>query len=143
MSTAARLSAYLESIDGSQPFDWRTNNCSHLAAGWWLAATGIKALQGLAMPCGPTTAPRWLARHGGCFADLVARQLKRARIAPQLAQAGDLVIVADGLCSLGGVGGALGVCTGRLAVLLGADGRLVRGPMSAALHAYPLDEARA
>ena len=140
MSTAALLASYLDSIDGSVPFDWATNNCSHFAAGWWQAVTGADPLHGLAMPADAAAAAQWLAQRGTTLADLVAQRIARPRIDPRLAQPGDLVIVAAVGC---GMGAALGVCAGRLAAVLGIDGRLIRGPMSWALHAYPLDEARA
>lgn len=136
MSTATLLASYLDQIDGAQPFDWRRNNCAHFAGGWWRAATGADPLQGLHMPTSAIDARHWLAQRGSSLPDLVARFLGRSRINPALAGVGDLVIVSAP--AAGGVSGALGICTGRLAVMLSDSGRLVRGPMSSALHAYRL-----
>ena len=142
-ATARQLTAYLDSIDGSKPFCWQTNNCSHFAAGWWRVATGADPLLGLAMPVSAASAPRWLYRQGTSFADLVAARLKRPRINPLQAQAGDLVIVSAVGCGAGGVGAALGVCTGRLVTMLGTDGQLMRLPMAAAMDAFALTEVLA
>lgn len=141
MSTAALLASYLDQADGRGPFDWRTHNCSHFAAGWWQACTGVDALQGITMPASANEALRWLARRGGLFVDVVAERIDRARIDPRLAQPGDVLIVNAGWFQ-GGIGAALGICDGRRAVLLSTEGRLVRGPMSCAVHAFPLDKER-
>ena len=79
MSTAALLARYLDDAAGRGPFDWRTNNCCHFAAGWWQACTGIDALQGIAMPDSANGALRWLARRGGLFIDLVAERIEQIR----------------------------------------------------------------
>jgi hypothetical protein len=142
MSTAALLASYLDQADGRGPFDWRTYNCSHFAAGWWQACTGVDALQGIAMPASANEAARLLARRGGTLVDLVTSRIDRPRIDPRLAQPGDLLIINAGAWFEGGIGAALGICTGRLAVMLSAEGRLVRGPMACAVHAFPLDKGR-
>lgn len=142
MSTATLLASYLDQVDGRSAFDWRTHNCCHFAAGWWLAATGTDPLQGLDMPASANEALRWLARRGGTLVDLVAERTGRPRIDPRMAQAGDLLIINAAGWFDGGIGAALGICGGRLAVMLSAEGRLVRGPMASALHAFPLEDGR-
>ena len=67
------LASYLDSINGSVPFDWSTNNCAHFAGNWWQLATGADALLGLPMPAAADAAPPWLVQHGGSLADLAGR----------------------------------------------------------------------
>ena len=64
------LASYLDQADSRGPFDWRTYNCSHFAAGWWQAYTGVDALQGITMPASANEAARFLARRGGTLVDL-------------------------------------------------------------------------
>lgn len=141
MSTAALLSSYLDSIDGSVPFDWSTNNCAHFAGNWWQAATGNDALLGLAMPSTAEAAGPWLVQHGSSMSDLVGLRVARRRLDPRLAQAGDVVIIGRGYaptCGVAGIGAALGICTGRLAAMLSIEGRVVFGPMVGVSSAFPL-----
>ena len=141
MSTPTLLASYLDSINGSVPFDWSTNNCAHFAGNWWQLATGADALLGLPMPAAADAAPPWLVQHGGSLADLVAARIGRQRIDSRLAQAGDVVIIGRGYapsCGAAGIGAALGICTGRLAAMLSIEGRVVFGPMVGVSAAFPL-----
>jgi hypothetical protein len=143
---AVALSAYLDRYTGSQPFDWAVNNCAHFAMGWWQRATGCDALAGIAMPHSAEAARRWLRGQGASLAHEVAVRTGRSAVDARLAAVGDLVIVGrQGLptgCTVGsGLGSALGICTGRLAALLGADGRVQHLPMAAALCAFALRAA--
>lgn len=140
-SIPALLTSYLDGIDGSQPFDWTTNNCAHFAGNWWLQATGCDALLGLPMPATADAAAPWLAQHGGSLAGVVGLRIARERIDPRLAQVGDVVIIGRGYaptCGAAGIGAALGICTGRLAAMLSVDGRRVFGPMVGVSAAFPL-----
>jgi hypothetical protein len=140
-STAALLTGYLGSIDGSVPFDWAANNCAHFSGNWWLQATGNDALLGLPMPATAEAAADCLAAMGGSLAAVVGRRIDRQRIDPRLAQAGDLVIIGRGYapsCGAAGIGAALGICTGRLAAMLSIDGRVVYGPMVGVSGAFAL-----
>lgn len=140
MSTPALLASYLDSI-GSVPFDWATNNCAHFAGNWWLQATGNDALLGLPMPATADAAGHWLAQHGGSLAGVVGLRIARERIDPRLAQAGDVVIIGRGYapaCGAAGIGAALGICTGRLAAMLSAEGRVAFGPMVGVSSAFAL-----
>lgn len=143
--TAALLTSYLGRIDGSQPFDWSTNNCAHFAGNWWSVVTGNDALLGLPMPATADAASPWLVQHGSSLCDLVSLRLARRRLDPRLAQAGDVVIIGRGYaptCGAAGIGAALGICTGRLAAMLSIEGRVVFGPMVGVSSAFPLKAAQ-
>lgn len=135
MSPAVRLDAYI-TAQAAQPFDWAAHNCCHFVAGWVRAATGRDPMQGL-----PATPSRRAARRlerqlGGTLADAWAHRLGRAAIRPELAQAGDVVLV-----PVGADGAAVGICIGRqVALLTEADGIAVM-PMAAASHAWRLHGA--
>lgn len=144
MSIPTLLTHYLSAIDGTVPFGWQTNNCAHFAGNWWLQATGNDALLGLAMPATSEAAADCLAAMGGSLAAVVGRRLVRRRIDSRLAQAGDIVIIGRGYapaCGAGGIGAALGICTGRLAAMLSIDGRVVFGPMVGVSGAFALRDA--
>lgn len=141
MSTPVLLASYLDTIDGSVPFNWATNNCAHFAGRWWHAATGNDALLGLPMPATADAAAPWLAQQGGSLASVVGLRIARERIDPRLAQAGDVVIIGRGYasaCGSAGIGAALGICTGRLAAMLSTEGRVAFGPMVGVSAAFPL-----
>lgn len=126
------LTHYLDGIAGAQPFDWPSHNCGHFAFNWWRAATGADVLAGLAMPATAAACAGWLVQHGGSLAALVTQRTGCTRIHPHLAQVGDVVIIGRGYATAAnavGLGAALGICTGRLAALLGSDGRVVFAPM--------------
>ena len=135
------LASYLDQVDGRAAFDWRTNNCCHFAARWWQAATGCDPLQGIDMPADANEARRWLSGRG-LLVDLVSERLGRSPIDPRMARAGDVLIISAAELVPGGIRAALGICAGRLAVMLSADGQLVRGPMASAVHAFPLEKER-
>lgn len=138
---ATDLAAYLSGINGTQPFDWQTNNCAHFAGRWWRQATGADALLDLPMPDTAEAAAGCLAAMGANLAAVVGRRLARRRIDPRLAQAGDVVIIGRGYapaCGSAGIGAALGICTGRLAAMLSVEGRVVFGPMVGVSSAFAL-----
>lgn len=150
---AAELCRYLDAAAGGfasgLPFNWASRNCAHFAGNWWLRATQVDALLGLAMPASAAAARRWLRGQGAPLVDLVGPRIGRSRIAAAFAQVGDVVALqADtvvlahagrGAAGKGtGAGVALGICTGRLAAGLAPDGRVVHVPMARALCAWPL-----
>lgn len=147
-SINAALVRYLDTAT-REPFSWPTNNCCHFAAGWWHLMTGVDALAGFAMPAGPLAARHLLLAHGDggqtpyapawALLGLVGQRTGRAWMMPQFAQVGDLVAMSvDGLGNAAGVGLALGICCGRTAVLLGAEGTTVHLPVAGGLCAWPL-----
>ena len=149
-SINAALASYLDAATRA-PFSWRTNNCCHFAAGWWLCMTGVDALAGFAMPVGPLAARHLLLTAGGsvppaggpgrALLSLVGCRTGRASVMPHWAQVGDLVAMSvggPGSDINAGTGVALGICCGRTAVLLGDDGTTVHLPVAGGLCAWPL-----
>lgn len=141
-SITQRLAVYLaqQSAKG-QPFDWAGRHCCHFAAGWVQVLEGGAPLAGLPVEVRDAfSAQRCVRQMGGTLAAAVGQQLRRRAIVPAQAQVGDLVLVnvAGYLAGQGGTGQALGVCAGRTAVFLGADGASVHMPMSLAVAAWPV-----
>jgi hypothetical protein len=137
--TAAALCGYLD-IAAREPFSWQRHNCTHFAAGWWHLMTGCDALAGLTMPAGPAACRRQLRDMGMPLVDLVGQRTGRAAIPASFAQVGDLVAVPTTALTGGdnGAGVALGICCGRTAALLAADGACVHVPMATAQCAWAL-----
>lgn len=132
MSLAAQLDAYI-AAQAVQPFGWAKHNCCHFAAGWLRAATGRDPMAGLPVTYSRTAARRLILQLGGTLADAWTRRLRRAPIAPELAQVGDIVLV-----PLGEASEAVGICTGRHAALLTAEDGLAMLPMRLATRAWRL-----
>jgi hypothetical protein len=129
MSTAARLSEFLDAWP-AKPFDWASGNCCHFAAAWVKAATGRE----IELPKTPDVrAARRVLKTG--LADACRRLYGGPEVLPTLAQTGDLVLVpVEGE----GVGEALGICSGRDVILLGADGKPAVLPIDRATTAWRL-----
>lgn len=120
------LGLYLAECSG-RSFDWRSWNCAHFAAGWVRKVCGIDPLAGLPEAASQRGAWRLLRRLGLTMADAVDMRLGFAQAAPEAACVGDLVLL-DGR--------ALGICTGRQAVVLLEGGGVGFVPLSAATHAW-------
>lgn len=135
----AALCRYLDTAT-RPPFDWAGNNCCHFVAGWWQAMTGDDALAGFAMPAGPIEARRLLRAQDSSLAGLVTQRTHRLPIFAEFAQVGDIVALSSEVLpgADNGCGVALGICCGRTAAMLAADGATVHAPMSSALCAWPL-----
>jgi len=134
MSTASLLTEFLDGWP-MQPFDWPTRNCCHFAAAWIRFATG-KEIE-LPATADARSARKALKRLGGSLAEGCRRLHSGLEVPPSLAQTGDLVLVpVDGEGE--GVGEALGICSGRDAVLIDSAGKPTILPMDRATNAWRL-----
>lgn len=95
-------------------FEW-TWHCGRLAAGWILRREGGDPLAGVARVETPRDALAVIARHGGTLPAATTELLRRHPVRASMAQPGDIVH----LSGTRGVGGALGICAGRLSWMLG------------------------
>lgn len=135
--TARALQHYLQAW-GAQPFNWRSANCCHLAAGWVQAATGRNPMQGLAETPDLRAALRLLQTLGGSVASAWTQQLGCEPVPPPLARLGDVVLMPIPNPDGQGTGSAVGICNGRTAVYTTHGGHLLYQPMQLATHAWPL-----
>lgn len=116
-------------------WSWANAHCGAFAAGWVQQATGRDALAGLREL---RTRREWRDAVAGDLPALVARQLEAPTRRGVQAVAGDVVMLPSAL-----TGGALGVCTGRHAVVLNARAHCVFVPMVCASHSWALAEVGA
>lgn len=143
MAVPVLLAGYLAALP-RKPFDWRTHNCCHWAAGWVRHATGLDPMQGLRATPTLRAALRMEQAMGGMQAAVSAR-LGCESVPAADAQAGDLVLFlqpAQHARRRGGVGAVVAVCLGLDAVCLGERGELVRLSMDRAACAWRLSEVR-
>lgn len=133
------LGAYLREFGLRGVFDWHARNCCHLVGGWWLRATGVDALAGIAMPRTAAAARRWLRGQRTTLRDLVTEHTGRQPIRPSQARVGDLM----GASTKAGVGMALGICTGPALAMLDEHGCVQLTQRSVACIAWPLREGDA
>lgn len=109
------LVAYLASVDR---FDWATANCAHFAAGWLRANGQPDPTENL--PATPDrSAVRALVERLGGICAACSRALGRDPIDWRLAQVGDIVLI-----DIPGGGFTLGICNGRQAACIDAEGGL-------------------
>lgn len=129
------LANYLAADWRPGAWNWGRVHCGTFVAGWVLRRTGRDALAGLEAA---DTLEAWQRATGGDMAALVSRQLGGVEpVPPGLARTGDVVLLPGNLA-----GGALGICSGRHAVVLRSDALATFAPMRMALHAWPLREVR-
>lgn len=126
-SLASRLSEFLRARSG---FAWPDNNCTHLAADW------VRQVEGRSVQPegadGLIDSRRVLRRFGGSLEDVVTARLGRAPAPAAMARPGDVVLI-DG-------GHTLGLCTGRTAAVMSAQG-VAYLPMQAAIKAWHIEPA--
>lgn len=117
-------------------WSWATAHCGAFAAGWVQRATGRDALAGLRHL---RTLEAWRDAVDGDLPALVSRQLGvPARARTVQAVVGDVVMLPSPL-----TGGALGVCSGRHAVVLDDKAHCRFVPMHFATHAWALEQVHA
>lgn len=131
---ARALGTYLDDVTRqSTPFDWRLNNCCHFAAGWVERVEGKHPMADLVETPDRRAATALVRRLGGSLAGAWSHQLSRAALRPDLAQVGDLVLVAlaptQGVGDFKGLGRAVGICAGRTVVCINAEGHCVHLPL--------------
>ena len=128
MKNALTLDTYLRTFVGF-PFDWGTANCCHMAFGW-VRIVEPHTDADLSIPESKTGCLREIAEHGS-LQNLISVKLKRAAIAPTMAQVGDLVMLS------GPDETAIGICNGRRAACRTEDG-VSFADMENAICAWPL-----
>lgn len=123
-STAALLDDYLAACP---PFNWRTHNCGHFAAGWLQVVEGA-APPAPAMSCGAAY-HRALRQLQVDLAGYITLTLQRRPMVPAIARPGDLL-----LWDCNGQQG-LAICNGRTAAGISTAG--VRHiPLQYATHGW-------
>lgn len=132
MTKAKALTAYLAERQPA-PFDWRTANCAHFAAGFVARVEGRDVLAALRMPTTLGEARRRLRRGGG-LQRLVTHALNREPIAAPFAQVGDVVLLR--LSETDAEAMALGLCCGEYAAAATEDGGVTHHPMTNAVAAW-------
>jgi hypothetical protein len=137
MSTPRELADYLAEV-GAKPFDWATWNCCTFAAGWVQRRTGIDVMHGLARTASRHAAWRLVGQVGGSLQQAWSTRLGAAHIAPELAQAGDVVL----LLVPGAIDEAVGLCAGRLAACVTPEDGIAMFPMDWATHAWRVEPAK-
>jgi len=133
MGVASRLSAYA-AAHGPREFDWQAANCCHFAARWVAAETGVDPMVDLPAVASARAAQRLIRTLGGSLVAAWSRQLGREPISPLLAQTGDIVRVPidDNKDE------AIGICSGRTAMIVARDGGVVHVGLQFATHAWRL-----
>ena len=123
LTTARKLTVFLAARQ-AQPFDWRTNNCCHLAAQWVQRLTGLDPMRGLPITPDGRRAMKLVQRLGG-MQRAWSQALCREAIEPLLAQTGDLVLVQlDVDASACGTGHTVGICNGHRVLVLDQAGQV-------------------
>lgn len=131
-STSKLLQDYAAGY-GCAPFDWKTANCCHFAAGWIRLRTGVDPMAGLPETPAAKDARR-LVRVLGGLRQAMTKQSGCRQILASLAQVGDVV-----LRELPEGGVALGICAGRTAMHVDENGDIVHIEMAGATCAWRVE----
>ncbi len=115
-------------------FAWGSHDCGTMAADW------VRTIEGRDPTPDRVRAPsmdtrstlRYMRQHGDGLASVVTATLRRQPIPATMARDGDLLLFIGTV----GVGGALGICSGRHAWVLQATGRPEPVPMDDAVMAW-------
>lgn len=129
-SIASRLDDYLAACP---PFDWRTHNCGHFAAGWLQVAEGA-APPAPVLACGAAYRLS-LRRLQVDLAGYMTHTLQRQPVPPSSARPGDLLLWACNNRQ------GLAICTGRTAAGISPAG-VQHMAMQHATQAWPVRHAR-
>lgn len=132
MNVGARLQGYL-SVDAVQSFDWRSRNCCHFVAGWVGCLTGADPLAGLPPTPDAPSARRLVRQLGGSLQAAVTARLGPS-VPPAQAHTGDVALLPAS--RPGGVGGSLGIVSGRHVWALTDSGELQAQPLDSAQCAW-------
>lgn len=111
------LTEYLQAWP-KEPFNWRTRNCAHFAAGWVKAYRGIDVFARLPGHSKLTDWLRYVEAHG--IESVISEALRSEPIPGALAQQNDIMLGTGSH-----TGWTLGICNGRLTACLGLDGNVV------------------
>ena len=133
MNVGARLEKFLAE-DQPVPFDWAQRNCCHAAAAWVACLTGTDPMAGLPATPDALGARRLLRAWGGNLQAAVSARLQLPSVLPTEAHTGDVALLYA--MRSDGVGGSLGIVSGRHVWSITDHGHWQAQPLDGALCAW-------